>query len=121
MARPLRGDHPVYNLPGAKLDRFGYRRFARKILGDLKGSRLKGIKAGTGDRVGVFYSREDLSAGIVGEPIDGIIGYDVATATAIMRNIALYAAANSAPAPVATTPTPKPAEAPKKADEPLPF
>ena len=135
MARPLRSDHPVYTA-GAKLDRFAYRRFARKVVGDLKGPRLKGISAG-GQRVGVFYSREDLSAGMVGQPVDGVVGYDVATATALMRNILLYAAAGGnmaaagapAAAPAAPKPGPfeqpgqKPSDAPKKPEtpEPLPF
>jgi hypothetical protein len=34
-------------------------------------------------------SREDLSAGLVGEQIDGIVGYTPDTATDIMRNIIL--------------------------------
>jgi uncharacterized protein DUF4159 len=123
MARPLRSDHPVYAIPGFKLDRFGYRRFARKVVGDLKGPRLKGIKATSGaadadangstggDRIGVFYSREDITGGLVGQPVDGILGYDVATATALMRNILLYTsvdgniAALSRPAAQETTPT----------------
>ena len=136
MARPLRSDHPVYNLPVTKLDRFGYRRYAKKIVGDLKGPRLKGIAAPGGaagaGRVGVFYSREDLSGGLVGQPVDGIIGYDVATATALMRNILLYASADgnvaslaAAPKPAAPQPKParenKPAEQPKPPAEPLPF
>jgi hypothetical protein len=132
LARPLRSDHPVFNLPNAKLDRFYYRRFARKSLGELKGCRLKGIKAGSGDRIGVFYSREDLSAGLVGEPVDGVLGYDVPTATALMRNILLYAAVDGNVASLAQGVTAqaapkaggekKPAEPePKKPAEPLPF
>lgn len=110
--RPLRSDHPVYTSPGLRLDRVGYRRYARKIVGDLKGPRLRGIKTGNSDRVGVFYSREDLTAGLVGQPVDGIVGYDVPTATALMRNMLLYAAAGkSAPAPAV----------PKPPVEPLPF
>jgi hypothetical protein len=132
LARPLRSDHHVFTLPGARIDRFTYRRFARKILGELKGTRLKGIKAaGPGDRVGVFYSREDLTAGLVGQPVDGILGYDPATATAILRNVLLYAAADgniaAGTAPTAgakPTPAPaqKPADAPpRKPEEALPF
>jgi hypothetical protein len=130
LARPLRSDHPVFTLPSARIERFTYRRFARKTLGELKGTRLKGIKApGPGDRIGVFYSREDLSAGLVGQPVDGIVGYDPATATAIVRSILLYVSAGgnvaSVTAPKAgsnAAPSPKPAGAPaKKPAEPLPF
>jgi hypothetical protein len=32
----------------------------------------------------VYFSREDLSAGLVGEPVDGIVGYDPNTATHLM-------------------------------------
>jgi hypothetical protein len=141
MARPLPADHPLYTQAGAKIDRFTYRRFARKIVGESRGPRLKGIKVG--DRLAVFYSREDLSAGLVGEPVDGVVGYDTATATPVMRNIVLYAAAggNVTAAPgnptAATTPQAKPAgpfeqpgqevkqpakkPAPAKPAEPLPF
>ena len=43
-------------------------------------------------RLAVIYSREDLSAGMVGETIDGIIGYTPDTATALMTRIILYVA-----------------------------
>ena len=41
----------------------------------------------------VIYSREDLSAGLVGQAVDGIVGYDPASATALMSHILSYAAA----------------------------
>ena len=44
----------------------------------------------------VFFSPEDLTAGLVGQPTDGILGYDPATATDIMRNIVVYAAKGGA-------------------------
>lgn len=56
----------------------------------------------------VFYSREDLSAGMVGEPVDGVLGYNPETATEIMRNIVLSAAPQGQGAG---------AESPAKADE----
>ena len=144
MTRPLRSDHPVFTVPGARLDRFAYRRFARKVVGDLRGPRIKGMKAAGSERVGVFYSREDLSGGLVGQSVDGVVGYDPPTATAIMRNILLYAAADGNVAASATAPAgdqvAKPAEPPmpgpfdhpgqetkpgdaetKKPEEPLPF
>jgi hypothetical protein len=82
-------DHPVFRLPKHSIDSFTYRPWARQnSVGALKQPRIKGITFG--DRVGVFISRDDLSAGLVGEPVDGIIGYSPETATAIMRNIILY-------------------------------
>ena len=63
----------------------------------------------------MFYSREDLSGGLVGEPVDGIVGYDPATATAIMRNILLYASVDGNPAAQCCwSPTPQ------KSNRPLP-
>ena len=73
------------------MDSFGYRRFARaKIVGKLNAPRLCAIERG--GRVIVYFSREDLSAGLVGQPVDGIVGYDPDTATAIMQNIVLSVA-----------------------------
>jgi len=39
----------------------------------------------------VIYSREDLSVGLVGQEIDGVIGYSPATATKLMARILKYA------------------------------
>lgn len=80
----------VYTLPHHVIDSFTYRAWTREnSVGALKQPQVKGIMVG--NRIGVFFSRDDLSAGLVGEPVDGIIGYSPETATAIMRNILLYA------------------------------
>lgn len=90
LEQPLPPSHPVYRLRHHEIDSFTYRAWAREnSVGALKDPQVKGIVIG--NRVGVFFSREDLSAGLVGEPVDGIIGYTPETATAIMRNILLYA------------------------------
>lgn len=82
-------ESPVYDLPEAKIEQFQYRTFARRLLvGEAKSPRIKAIEVK--GRPAVFFSAEDLSAGLVGEPVDGIYGYDPATATAIMRNLILY-------------------------------
>lgn len=95
LAQPLARTHPVFNLPGYKIEKFEYRPWTRlRTTGSLKEPRLRGIDLG--NRTAVFYSREDLSAGLVGEPVDGIIGYSPETATEIMRNILLYAAPEQA-------------------------
>jgi hypothetical protein len=65
-----------------------YRRFAVERLGALKAPRVRGI-AQRG-RAKVFYSAEDLSAGLVGEPVDGVFGYSPEAATNIMRGIVKY-------------------------------
>jgi hypothetical protein len=80
--------HEVYTLSGAKIDWFGYRSYCRgKLSGKITVPRIRGLEEG--DRVEVFYSAEDLSAGLVGQPTDGIIGYDPDTATNLMRNMVL--------------------------------
>jgi hypothetical protein len=89
LENPLPPDHPLYNLPGNKIATFTYRRFARlKRVGNLKQPEIRGIDIGT--RTAVFFSPDDISAGMVGEPVDGIIGYSPETATELMRNIILY-------------------------------
>ncbi len=90
LKEPLAPDDPVFNLPGGKIEDFNYRPYTRRILGTtLRGPQIKAIEIK--DRAVVYYSREDLSAGLVGMPMDGIIGCQPDTATAIMRNLVLFA------------------------------
>ena len=87
---PLPTSHAIYHMPGHAITTFSYRSWAHKILpGALKDPHVRGVDIG--GRTSVFYSAEDLSAGMVGEPVDGILGYTPETATDIMRNILLYA------------------------------
>jgi hypothetical protein len=83
---PLPPTDPLFTIadPGGHV---GYRQYARSILGNLKTPRLIAIKIN--GRAAVYFSHEDLSAGLVGEPIDGIAGYDPQTATDIVRGIIL--------------------------------
>lgn len=85
----LSPENPVYHEPGATSERIGWRSFAVDKIADKHHAKLRGIMAGK--RVGVFFSREDISAGIVGQPVDGIYGYDPATATNLMASMLLYA------------------------------
>ncbi len=94
--QPLRPGHVLYTEVGSKIEEVGYRAYARHVLTeDLKMPRLRGIKVG--DRIGVFFSAEDISAGLVGEPVDGIVGYDPASATALMEHMILYAESGGRP------------------------
>lgn len=107
----LSPDSPVYNLPDSKIQSFRYRDFARRLLGNgSKTPRVQAIKIK--NRPAIFYSREDLSAGLVGEPVDGVMGYDPATATAIMRNLVLFA--TFGPPRPATQPATAPTTAPTR-------
>ena len=88
LARPLPPDNAVYRLEAHPIDTFTYRAWARlHSVGGLKEPRVCGIQIG--NRIGVYYSREDISAALVGQPVDGINGYSPQTGTAIMRNILL--------------------------------
>jgi hypothetical protein len=86
---PLSADQALYQIGGA-LSEVRYRTFARTKLGMIKGPRLRGIVRD--GRLVCIYSPEDLSVGLVGTPVDGIIGYAPTTATELMRKIILSAA-----------------------------
>jgi hypothetical protein len=113
MGSILPPDSPVYTIEGSKIESFRYRPFMRgKLTGKLNAPEVRGIEQGKDRRIAVFYSPLDLTAGLVGQPVDGIFGYEAETATNIMRNIVLYSAgiksvrAHSEPksAPPAETP-----------------
>jgi hypothetical protein len=88
LKEPLPADHAIYRVTD-KFD-IGYRPFARsKLTGDLKAGRLRAVERD--GKPAVIYSPEDLSAGLVGQPVDGINGYDPATASRLMINAILYA------------------------------
>ena len=81
----LASDHAAYANLGMKSGDVPFRRHASKTLGAAKGARLKGAEVA--GRQAVYYSAEDLSVGIVGQPVDGIVGYTPAAATAVMKSI----------------------------------
>lgn len=90
LAEPAPVAHAIYAKGVSKPEDIGYRMFARRqLVGDMKGGRLRLIELE--GRPAIVYSREDLSAGLVGQPVDGVLGYDPASATAIMRSIVLSA------------------------------
>jgi len=88
----------VYTVAASPITEVEYRVFATKRINDnLRKPRVNGIK--TGERIGVFMSREDISSGLVGQPVDGIYGYSPKSATELMTNMLLYAAAHAPPPP----------------------
>jgi len=94
--QPLRPGHVLYSEIGSKIDEVGYRNFARHaLMENLKMPRIRGMKIE--GRIGVFYSVEDISAGLVGEPVDGIVGYDPDSATSLMEHMILYAESGGKP------------------------
>jgi hypothetical protein len=86
--QPVPPNDPLFSAGGTKLGPVKYRAFAVDARGKLDVPRLRGIK--TGDRWAVIFSADDLSGGLVGEQVDGILGYDPATATDIVRHVLLY-------------------------------
>ena len=93
---PLPIDHPVY--VGAPPDRpnlqqVQYRKYAFDRLPRTKLPRLKAFSSG--GRIVAIVSEEDLSSGLVGHGIDGIIGYSPQSATDLVRNLLLWRAGSS--------------------------
>jgi hypothetical protein len=78
---------PIYSNPSEKLEKITWREFAKTRVADIKHAKIRGITFG--NRTAVYFSREDLSAGLVGEPVDGIYGYSPETATNLMASILL--------------------------------
>jgi hypothetical protein len=87
----------------------GYRNFARRVVGQTKSARLRGYSIN--GRLAVIYSPDDLSAGLVGEEMDGIRGYDPATATALMKKIVIAVQEIRRPVPT-TRPVTRPTTLP---------
>ncbi len=79
---------PLYRLDGMVIEKVKYRRATRQRL-RKKQPNLKAVLVG--NRVAVIFSREDLTAGLVGYPAYGCDGYQPDSAFEIVRNIAVYA------------------------------
>jgi hypothetical protein len=88
---PIPLDDPLYINLGLPTADIAYRPFAMKrTLGQTKGPRLRA--ATINKRPAIYFSPEDLSVGLVGQPIDGIFGYTPQSATAICRAVILTTA-----------------------------
>jgi len=87
---PLPLTDPLYNQASQRIESVRLRSFARSRLGHLQTPQLRGITIN--GRLAVIFSREDLSAGLVGQQVDGIVGYAPASATTLMQAIITYAA-----------------------------
>jgi hypothetical protein len=88
LSEALPQDSPLYSAGGKPIE-IAWRTYAKAQLGSLKGGRLRAMKVD--DRLAVIYSPEDLSVGLVGQPIDGIVGYEPKTASALMANALMVA------------------------------
>jgi hypothetical protein len=82
-------DSPVYADGGDPVKTAGYRRFAKPVLGTLRTPQLRGLVKG--GRVVVIFSKEDIAVGLVGQQVDGIVGYDPDSAVKVAGSVVLYA------------------------------
>ena len=90
VGRELALSAPVYQIEGFRIVRVTYRHDAKVRM---PGRRTPAVRAVmVGDRPAVLFSREDISAGLLGIPASTIDGYDTASAFALMRNFTLHAA-----------------------------
>ena len=101
LTQVLPADHAIFVKDAKPID-IEYRTYARTRLGNLHGPQLRGVTID--GRLALIFSREDLSVGLVGQPVDGIVGYMPATATRLMANIL----ASTLPPSAATSRTSRP-------------
>jgi hypothetical protein len=80
---------PIYTSAKLSVPEFRYRTFAQSTVGVSSSPRVRGAKVGS--RYGLIYSADDLSAGLVGNEVDGVRGYTPASAAQIMIRLLRYA------------------------------
>ncbi len=95
LSKTLLSDNPVYKLPGFEIKSIAYREYANYV--PRASPKAQPESDPEKWKVEVYYSQEDLSAGLVGEPMDGIVGYEPKTAADLMRNIILSATQSKGP------------------------
>lgn len=81
----IAADDPLYADAKRGPIPFRYRTFALASVGATSKPRIRGEKVG--GRWGYLYSTEDLTAGLVGQPVDGIRGYTPTTATEVVMRL----------------------------------
>jgi hypothetical protein len=88
--RSLASASPVYRLDGLEIPKVAYRRVTRVKMGRNENANLRVVVLD--DRPAVFFSPEDITAGLVGYPSHTIDGYAPESAWPLMRNMILVAA-----------------------------
>ena len=87
--KPLPLDHPLFRA-AAQIAQVEYRQTARERLkADLDKPRLRCIERD--GRIVAIFSPQDLSTGLVGHPVDGIVGYTPDDCARLMMNVLMYA------------------------------
>jgi len=90
--RPLKvlsSSYAIYTRKDLPIGAVKFRRLSRQRLGPDRAPRLRAVMFHL--RPGVIFSREDITAGLVGYAAHGIDGYAPDSAYAIMRNAILHA------------------------------
>jgi hypothetical protein len=100
---PLKPDDALFGGKDNHLPTPLYRPFARATLGRVNTPRVRAILIK--NRPAILLSAEDLSAGLVGQPVDGIVGYSPEAATEIVARI-LLPGSGSTTKPTTTTSKP---------------
>jgi len=93
--RRLAASAPLYKLAKMEIQSVKYRRAARVDRGLRHEFNLRGVDVG--GRFAVIFSKEDLTAGLVGYPSYRCVGYEPETCFQIMRNAILNAAGPTKP------------------------
>jgi len=105
-SRQLAITAPLFHIKGCEIRRAHYRRRTRELLGNPTDPILRVVLLD--GRPAVYFSREDITCGLVGYPSYTVYGYEPDTAFALMRNIVFQAwGGDLEPA----KPAPKPAPA----------
>ena len=87
---PIAPEHAIYRGP-EKIGRVRFRTALAAILGRQSGkTRLQGVDRG--GRLAIVFSRDDLTAGVLGAGCYGLRGYAPKTAVALMTNILCHVA-----------------------------
>ena len=85
LRQPLPVQHALYTQAEPAIKDVGYRLYARKTLGSADAPRLRGIEIS--GRLAVILSNEDLTNGLLGTPVDGVLGYSPDTASDLVRAV----------------------------------
>jgi len=90
-------NHEIYSTKfgGSDIRSLTYRKFTSTREPASNRPRLKSVSVK--GRMVAILSADDLTAGMVGYPTDGIVGYSAASATDLIRNIILWRNAKSMP------------------------
>ncbi|CAN5375131.1 DUF4159 domain-containing protein [soil metagenome] len=111
LSNAILASHEVYNSTGSPMGEISFRSFARgKVPRGQITPLVRGITLNK--RLAVIFSREDITGGMVGESVDGLIGYAPDSAMKLMTNFVAYAIGGVKPPAPATKPAAAPAKGP---------